>query len=223
METTENKELDGLSMLQKNISELARVLSGGTAENLASLQSTYETLHVMEEEIRRCLPIIETERARTNLAILVLKGDITMDAIADSQPNTSAKEVVVCGHATVEDIEGCTQRQAMYVIAKKNDGFLSLNKAVDLVVAAKLNKGTRKSCLSTLHHYLSTNNDFTWVAPSEFRLKLNDDNPELTTAEELALSERLNGNAAKGLTNLDARQRVRSVSQREAANAEVMR
>ena len=204
METAERKESSDLSTLQKNISELGIVVSAGPEEVLKSLQGRYETLDSIEREIIASLPSIKREKEKLEGAISALKGDPESVDIEVGDPNSQDTEIVTCGNATVDDIKGCTQRRAMYVIAEKNDGLLPLNSAVDLIVAAKLNRGTRKSSLSTLHHYLSNNQDFVWSSPSKFRLK-GDEDAETTTGDEWAQSERVNENSVNGFNHRDVR------------------
>ena len=206
METAEHKESSDLSTLQKNISELGIVVSAGPEEELNSLQGRYETLDSIEREIIASLPSIKREKGKIKGAISALKGDPESVDIEVGDPNSQDTEIVTCGNAKVDDIKGCTQRRAMYVIAEKNDGFLPLNSAVDLVVAAELNKGTRKSSLSTLHHYLSNNPDFEWISPSTFRLLVGENEPDPTTGEEWAQAERANRHSANSFNHHEARQ-----------------
>ena len=77
----------------------------------------------------------------------------------------------ICGGATVDDIVDCkTQRECLYVIARKNDSSLDLNPAADLVIAAGKSQGMRSTVVSTLHHFMTNSDDWEWVSPSQFRL-----------------------------------------------------
>ena len=206
METAEHKEPSDLLMLQKNISKLGGAVSAGPEEVLKSLQGRYETLDSIEREIIASLPSIKREKEKLKGAISALKGDSDSGDKEDGDTDSPGTAVVTCGNATVNDIKGHSQRRAMYVIAGKNDGLLPLNNAVDLVVAAELNKGTRKSSLSTLHHYLSNNPDFEWISPSTFRLLMGEDDPDSTTGEEWAQAERAKRHSANGFNHHEAHQ-----------------
>ena len=76
-----------------------------------------------------------------------------------------------CGGATVADILECgTQPECLYVIAGKNKGFLDVNSAADLIIAAGKSKGRRSTVISTAHHFMSESADWQKVAPSKFKL-----------------------------------------------------
>ena len=78
---------------------------------------------------------------------------------------------VRCGEATVSDIIGCqTQREALYVIARKNCNILELNPASDLILAAELSRGQRTTVIGTLHNFMTQSPDWEWTAPSVFQL-----------------------------------------------------
>ena len=208
MDTVEHKDLSDLLILQKNVSELSVAVSSGTEEQLKYIQSRYEVLDSIEKEISACLPSIRQEKGKLKAAISALQGTSYSGDKEDGEIDSPDTATVTCGNATVDDIRGHSQRQAMYVIAGKNDNLLPLNNAVDLVVAAGLNKGTRKSSLSTLHHYLSNNPDFKWISPSTFLLLTGEDEPDPTTGEEWAQAERANGTSTNGFNHHEARQQA---------------
>ena len=122
----------------------------------------------------------------------------------DSPEETSSKEKdcetrdnkVICGLATVADISGCsTQREAMYVIAKRNGGIFKLPSAAALVVAAGLSRSTDRTVAGSLHTYLSKNPDFEYAGPNQFRLKSATADEESAAGDEAVLenSVRKNG------------------------------
>ena len=167
--------------------ELPQIIFRGKDETVAMLQARYEGLSSIHEDMLRHLPIVEDEMGKVQRAIAAINGDDFVEPFEHEQSVRRGSNVR-CGAAVVDDIKACkTQRSALYVIGQKNDGLIDLNSAVDLIVAAQLNRGTRKSALSTLHHFMSASDDFQWVAPSTFTLKCEE--PELTTGDVLALAE----------------------------------
>jgi hypothetical protein len=138
---------------------------------------------------------VESEIEKTRFALAVYEDDAkTADSLTTVKRHDSTEDVkdeLFCGKTRVSDIKDCeTQREALYIIARMNDGSLHLNSAAGLIVAAGLSKATPRSVSGNLHTYLSNNNDFDWVGPSQFRLK-SDNDDELTTGEEMVLGEDL--------------------------------
>lgn len=173
-----------------NWEALRHFVRDGKAENVSKLRSRYDDLKTLRAEMFHHLPLIEDEMVGTLRAISELTGEEFVHPFKQ-EPSPEKLDVPRSGRATVEDIKGCkTQRRAMYIIGEINDGIVELNSAVDLIMAARMNKGTRKSSLSTLHHFMSTSDDFEWIAPSKFRLTLGKE-AELTTGDEMVFAESL--------------------------------
>ena len=177
-------------------------------EAVASLAAKREELDSHETQLLSELEFIRDEKKRTIHLIAALEGKESTDNFAYSElPEQLGKnsdsnehdpnEDVKCGRATVADIADCpSQRQAMYVIAEKNDGTLKLNRAAELVMAAGMSKSNVRTVSASLHNYLSNNDDFDWIGPSEFRLKSAEE-IELTTGEEMALEAQKNKKEGK--------------------------
>ena len=180
-------------------------------EAVASLVAKREALDSRKTELLSELDFIIEETKRTNQAISVLEGEGSVDMVASSELSEQTdeisdskehdpKEETRCGRATVADIADCpSQRQAMYVIAEKNDGTLKLNRAAELIMAAGMSKSNVRTVSASLHNYLSNNDDFEWIGPSEFRLKYAEEF-ELTTGEEMALEAQKNKKEGKSPT-----------------------
>ena len=160
-------------------------------ESLVKIDSL--TAHISELQDAR--EYIEGEIKKTQFALTVFEdnAEITVSPqIAEEDKSVEGEtDALSCGRATVRDIKGCgSQRKAAYIIARINGGLLDLNPASELIVAAELSKSTPRVVSGTLHTYLSNNEDFEWIAPSTFRLN-SDSEDELTTGDEMALSEHL--------------------------------
>ena len=138
---------------------------------------------------------VESEIQKTQFALAVYEDeDKTVESLTNAKRHDSTEEVsdeLFCGKTKVSDIKDCeTQREALYIIARMNEGSLRLKSAAGLIVAAGLSKATPRSVTGNLHTYLSNSPDFEWIGPSQFRLK-SDDEDELTTGEEMTLAEGL--------------------------------
>ena len=180
-------------------------------EAVASLVAKREKLDSRETQLLSELEFIRDEKRRTIYLIAVLEGKENADNLTYSElPEQLGKngdsnerapnEGVRCGRTTLTDIADCpSQRQAMYVIAEKNDGLLELNRAAELVMAAGMSKSNVRTVSASLHNYLSNNDDFEWIAPSRFRLKSAEE-IELTTGEEIALEAQKNKKVGKSPT-----------------------
>ena len=168
---------------------------------VASLSAKCKKLESLESQVLSQLELIRGEKERTICAIAVLEGEESIDGLASAELSDRTEEIgesgerdpnedVRCGRATIQDIAGCpSQRQAMYVIAERNDGIVDLNQAAALVMAAGMSRSSNARTVSaSLHNYLSNNSDFEWFAPSRFRLKSAEE-IELTTGDEMALAE----------------------------------
>ena len=189
-----NKKFEFIS--EKTIASLKKY----DHEAAASLLAKCEELDACETHLLSELDFIRETKRRTVYAIAVLEGESDVDKLVSSESEPieknsdsegpDANEEVMCGRATIHDIiDSPSQRQAMYVIAEKNDGILELNGAAELVMAAGMSKSNVRTVSASLHNYLSNNGDFEWIAPSQFRLKSSDE-IELTTGEEMAQAER---------------------------------
>lgn len=188
---------------ENNVGEFNLLSIGESIENRsrdvrANLEEHLGNLKALQEQILLNLPLIEGEIVKTTRALTALSDEQIVGMPENSEESglnaagygENPKEVV-CGNARVRDLENCpSQRRAMYIIAGKNDGIVKLGAASELVVAAGMSTTTARAVAGTLHHYLSNNADFTWIAPSTFKLTLDDDE-ELTTGDELAFAERM--------------------------------
>ncbi len=149
------------------------------------------TTHI--DELQNELEYIHGEIRKARFALIVFEDDANIAEalqIAEGDTKEGEPDGLHCGKARVTDIENCgTQRQALYIIARINGGHLDLNPASELIVAARLSKATPRSVGGNLHTYLSNSEDFEWIGPSQFRLK-SDSEDELTTGDEMALTER---------------------------------
>lgn len=132
----------------------------------AQLVEAKEMLTAFDLLIERYMPMTELK------AVVSLNGaDNGHGSLFDSGDDGDESNVLVCGNAIVDDIVDCkTQRECLYVIARKNDCDLDLNPAADLVIAAGKSRGMRTTVVSTLHHFMTNSDDWEWVGPSQFRL-----------------------------------------------------
>ena len=76
-----------------------------------------------------------------------------------------------------------TQPECLYVIARKNGGFLDVNAAADLIIAAGKSARMRSTVISTTHNYMSESADWQKIAPSKFRLIECEESPVITDPE----------------------------------------
>lgn len=84
---------------------------------------------------------------------------------------TTDEAGLVSGIATVQDILHCrTQREAGYVIARKNGGSIDLKSAAPVIKAAGLSKGMLNTIVSSLHNFMSNSSDWDYFGPSRFQL-----------------------------------------------------
>lgn len=69
------------------------------------------------------------------------------------------------------DLADCrTQREALYRIARRNNGLVRVKDAGDLIADAGLSSAKKSSLVATLHNYLSGNQDWEWQEPGLFSL-----------------------------------------------------
>ena len=130
------------------------------------LESAREARAAIDLLIDRYAPITEIE-----MGVSLNGAQNGHGSVLDVVDDQDRSDALVCGIATVDDILDCeTQRECLYVIARKNDSSLDLNPAADLVIAAGKSQGMRSTVVSTLHHFMSHSDDWEWVSPSNFRL-----------------------------------------------------
>lgn len=150
--------LDGLRLERERIETTLRDLEM-EVENARNARAAIDLL------IDRCTPLTETE------VEVSLNGTNGHGSLFDVGEDDNESGSHVCGNATVGDIVDCkTQRECLYVIARKNDCDLDLNPAADLILAAGKSRGMRSTVVSTLHHFMTNSDDWEWVGPSHFRL-----------------------------------------------------
>ena len=95
----------------------------------------------------------------------------TADTMASEVNETETNAGPVSGSATVQDIAHCrTQREASYVIAKKNAREIDLTSAAVVIQEAGLSKGMLSTVVSSLHHFMTHSDDWNWIGPSRFEL-----------------------------------------------------
>lgn len=169
---------------------------------IASLMDKLKELDAEENFLLPRLTSIRAEREKTIYWVSLLKGEKVEkipnsplapdeDTGGDSEfGDSDIEEEIVCGKATISDLDGCpSQRRAMYIIGEINGGIIELNDAAALVVAAGMSKTGVRTVSASLHNFMSNHDDFEWIGPSKFRLTLDDDS-ELTTGDEMAQAER---------------------------------
>ena len=109
---------------------------------IASLMDKLTELDAEENVLVPRLTSIRAEREKTEFWISLLKGEESEEipklllkqeemTNGNTQPDESSdEEEIVCGRATISDLDGCpSQRKAMYVIGEINDGIIELNDA----------------------------------------------------------------------------------------------
>ena len=160
-------------MRMQNDDKTYRFAIGNIAERanqsaITNLVAELDRLCTVKEAITSELDSVEDLIATLTRFIAILSDE----ELPDATLQIDAADEVLCGKATVADIAHCSsQRQALYVIAERNDGVLMLNAASALIVAAGKSRSTARIVSGSLHSFLSQSNDFEWIGPSVFRLK----------------------------------------------------
>ena len=126
-------------------------------------QQSIETL-VMDLRSKRDRLIAETQDLEQDIAA----AERTLILLGVGQAHVAE---VRHGSTTAEDIAGCkTQREALYELAKRNQGIVKVTDAAKLIKEAGLSEGKPSSIGATLHNFMSSSDDWEWAAPGAFRI-----------------------------------------------------